>query len=1268
MAIIESIAVNILSSLAYDLLKRTRGATIAAVDAAILRTAESFPGIEDLETALEQWLVSPEVISALEPFAKGLTGLDEIRIDVLAETFVKNTQFYLPDGAEATAQQIVSRFFSELREQYLKVPETGIPFVANLVEESDRRSEAGRQQVMAAIEGLKANPRHADSTITGSGFDARIDEANTHLQKYEYDLATHDCDKLRRHSWDALSARQKFRTLTILAAAHLCREELVDAARLFIEAKSFQPDDPTALANEARAHRLLDQSDRAFELAALAKDRFPDSSLALTVWLDVAPASVSMDDLERAVPPQFAEDVDILALLAYRALAAQEYSRSEDLARRAIKCKSGASWPWSLLGESLFRSALPGNPEDFSRLTVLADKKRLLEADEACTKAVEQAKIERRASAEVSALLIRAEVREALGQQSSAADDTIAAWALQPSDPTVIREYARLKLGRGEEQEAIRILRPVAQPGARDDLQMLLATALRRTSSTKDRKEASLIYETLATDSTPRDPRFRVYMLEAALGCFTEDESWEKARAVLRRVPAESISATARAVLEARLELAAGNREKSIELASLAVCSLTDKTSDDDVRRTATLLADLGRHRDALPLWRRLASPKQLGYDTSRFIDCTLRLGEDGEFLSMCEQLRSNYVYDKQLIEVETGVRSRYDIEATIGLLQEHLSRSPEDRNARLHLSAIGLELGRTELVVSAPDAMPAPEDVPHENWKLMVHVMKSGGHLTEALRFAYRVLRNNFGDPEAHRAYLACLLLPLGPRPDIPPVAVAGPGAAVAYREEGSTQEEWCVIEDEFEPNLNLQEIGPDHFISQQLIGKRVGDIFISAQGSVSSTMATVTQILNKYVFRFQDCTSKWQQRFPGLPDIQAVRAVKLSTGGEQEIDLTKLFASIDRIAADQEIAIETYRSQPVPVHLLACALNHNGFEQYFQVALDDSITVRCCDGNSKEHFGAIFAMRNASSVVLDLSAIATLALLDQFDELSKFNVQVLISELTLGEIRAYMKDQDGGSHKSSRIGKIEGRYFMEEVTPESRRQYRESLENVIVKLLAHCTITGCPELAAVPPEKRGFLTKAFGMHGAQSVVLATVPGRVLWTDDYGVAMLAQHEFGVRRVWTRVAFDERAIAGAIKPEVFHEATARLIGWRYQFTSPNLPALVCAGSLAQWNPDRWPLKQALDLLGDTNLSTKDAVRLAISLILHYAGEVVLPEVRGALTVQILANLSRRGQGLLPVHVLLRTLPSEFGLNLIRANEMVQLIRAWIASQPPMGLR
>jgi hypothetical protein len=343
----------------------------------------------------------------------------------------------------------------------------------------------------------------------------------------------------------------------------------------------------------------------------------------------------------------------------------------------------------------------------------------------------------------------------------------------------------------------------------------------------------------------------------------------------------------------------------------------------------------------------------------------------------------------------------------------------------------------------------------------------------------------------------------------------------------------------------------------------------------------------------------------------------------------------------------------------LLANELGRSDLEQAIGLAGDDSLPLRCCVGNVEERSGAILALRNASGIVLDLNAISTLSLLEAKDLLPQFQTRIFVSEQTLSEIRWLAEERTMEKGRTG-FGREGHRYVLTEMTAEAVTAQRNHFDSLMAKVKSNCAVVACPELAAVPSEKREFLAKAVGDHGAQSIMLASAPGMVLWTDDYGVALLAAHEFGVRRVWTQVVLQEQAEVGSIKTEFFIEATAKLLGWRYDFTSTGVPALARAGAIAGWNPDRWPLKGALEVFSDRRIVTKDVLSLAIALMLQYMGEIVLPEVRDTVTVRILERLSLRGEGLAPIGGLLRAVPGAFGLNILRATELIRVANAWLA--------
>ena len=195
-----AVGIKVLINLVYDLAARTfQGSRPSPIEAAIANTVEKFRQIEGLKQTLEEWLGSAGVLDELNKYAKGLKGYDPIRIDALSVALVRDTQFFLPDGADAAAHEIVAAFFSEIREQYLKVPELAMPHIANRIEEQNTIIQAGFGSLQSGLRELRDTAADA--------LDLQIDEAKDHLERHEYEIAREALKRLRQAKWDQMSAR-----------------------------------------------------------------------------------------------------------------------------------------------------------------------------------------------------------------------------------------------------------------------------------------------------------------------------------------------------------------------------------------------------------------------------------------------------------------------------------------------------------------------------------------------------------------------------------------------------------------------------------------------------------------------------------------------------------------------------------------------------------------------------------------------------------------------------------------------------------------------------------------------------------------------------------------------------------------------------------------------------------------------------------------------------------------------------------------------------
>jgi len=169
-----------------------------------------------------------------------------------------------------------------------------------------------------------------------------------------------------------------------------------------------------------------------------------------------------------------------------------------------------------------------------------------------------------------------------------------------------------------------------------------------------------------------------------------------------------------------------------------------------------------------------------------------------------------------------------------------------------------------------------------------------------------------------------------------------------------------------------------------------------------------------------------------------------------------------------------------------------------------------------------------------------------------------------------------------------------------------------------------------------------------------------VLWTDDMILADLARTEFGVRRVWTEAALQARAQAGNLEPAELATASTKLAGWGYSYTTPSIETLMRAGSVAVWNPDQFPLKQGLDQFAADSMNLSDAMRLGAWMIVRIYSDSHLRGQRRNVTSRLLDRIATRPGGREAVEMLPRSLPIRFGLNIIHARELSDVVRGWSA--------
>jgi tetratricopeptide (TPR) repeat protein len=1108
-----------------------------------------------------------------------------------------------------------------------------------------------RQALTKASPGFQLEPRwpHATPAPAEDEVGREIESAAALIDQRHHQLGRLKLMQLRAAKWDQLNVDQRLALLANLARAWLKDGEIRKASMLFIAARSIRPDDENICTNEIIAYELLGERERACAMAESVCAKFPRSGRAHALWLSNMPASTPLAEMERKTPALVKMDPEVAMVMARRSIVANDYSRAERFARKASEALTEKSSPWLLLGQAILLCEIETNSGPVR-------EERVHEAEACFSRAIALAQEEASIANEVQALLARAQARIAAHEIEGAGRDIENAHSLEREDTNGLCEYAILLRSRGNLTGAVDIFRRAAKIGGRDDAEFHLAVTLRERDRSGDLHEAAEILLRCVSNPASIPGGDYLFAIGCAVDVLSRLERWHQAEVMLAELPADRIPSAARHTLHARLELSRGDSAKASRLADDALVELRLETSADERRNLAALLHDLGRYSEALVIWESIIQIRGFtmqgdapqggatASDTRRLLECATRLGRSEVVLEVCRKLRADGALVEGAFEVELEILERNDITSAIYLLDDYLKLHPDDRIMRLRRSAAARAIGNNERVITDAELMPPAREVLPALGRVAVNLMREGGRPNEALSYAYELLRRNPGDPDAHSAFLSALG-PFGPMPTVPDFETAQLGCAVCYVEQETNAEVWVILEDAPDADESNGEYRATSSLTKQLRGRRLGDKFQIPEGRVSRKTAVVKQMISKYAYRYQDCLYGWARRFPGLPEIEMTHADTKEAEVPYDLGVMAKGMSAEEIRAN---AHKVYALTPVAIHGYAERAGLSDLQGVLSLAARPDAIIKCCLGSEEELEAALAAYNRANSIVLDLTAIATLCLLGSLDLLKSWARRFIVSQATIQELRQFQPGPNPALAAANGSG------------PEIATSDLE-LRGLADLIASTCTVADGAVLSALSANQRAELIGHFGRHGAESIMLASVPGHVLWTDDRVIANVARHEFGVRRIWTQSAFMARVQAGSLDPAQLATAGTKLAGWGYTFTTPSLETLLRAGAVAKWNPDQFPLRQALDQFATDSVRMPDAVILAAELIVNIYGAADLRSTRTPVIARLLDRLAARRGGREAIEALPRSLPIRFGLDLIGARELTNAIRGWMSA-------
>jgi tetratricopeptide (TPR) repeat protein len=1050
-----------------------------------------------------------------------------------------------------------------------------------------------------------------------------------------------------------MTAEQRYRAIAFIAQAAHARGDFSESGRRFLEASDQLSGDERAEAARALGYEMLDDKPRAYELARRLAERFPGSLRPWAIICRTAPFDRTAESLRAELPPQAVDDAATHVALAMRGLRDGDWTLVEEQSSRAIERESDWVAPYILRSLAMLgRVVSPAYTCD--RPLIPTDNADLIQALAGLDHAVRLACTQRDTPGLVEALLQRAKLHSARGENHKAESDLFDAQRQSPLNPTVSVELGKFLITCDRFDEAVRWLRKALEQECGGDVYFPLTLAMREVGDVEVAEWTE--FARLAAEEI-KSP-YRYDSLRLAISGYAKMNRWEDAETLIAQVANRGQESAAQAGRAQLASLRGRNTDAAEHVRQAAMVLGADVTDAALLRHVATAASVVGDLTTALDLWRRVATLDRQLLDARQYVATAAQLGRFDLVKTFCKDLRLKGVRDEKLFEYELWVLERYEPQAALALIQEELLHKPDDPALLLARSIFGLRLRRTDLLCGDPLLLPQYDDSQAERCRQVIEVLWAAGQHEAALRYAYEALRHHANDADTHRAYIG-LFLRLRPedRHDLleSPSRVE-PGAAIQYRDLATEKEAWLVVEDNPRPDAFPDEIGPEDARLVRLRDVAVGDTVVLSGDDIDGRKIRLDQVLNKYVYRFRYCLQEFQVRFPSESGLEMLQMGPAKGEGELP-DITPLVRRLHEHKRHTTEVLDFYRGTPIPIHMLSESLSRHPVDVVRYLAESPEHSLFCRVAGEK----LLDATRTAvvaSGIVLDLSAIATVDLLEVHDLLPHWPVPILISQSTVDQLLIWKETAESDIGKAwaesseSGLG-LNFRRAKEEELDRNRHRVRRTVDSV----LANAKRVDCPLLAAMDPGAREQLLDLLGPHGAESVVLGSEPGRVLWTDDGALAAVAKELTGSGSVWTQPFLRAAVETGLVDEFWCQQKTAKLLLFGYVPTEFGVPELKTVVEMTHHSGDRQALHSVLKVFsGPMPYSVR--LRLAAAFIFDVltVGFVVLHSISAA--YMVVDQLAARPEGADVVADLWRALRFFAGVNFAAERKARQFIEEW----------
>jgi len=1204
----------------------------------------------------------------LSQFIIATTGLKDTKVEELAR---KITEKHLKNGLFSVHiwgwRDIVDRLpsFCEVIDEHYSWLGSNAPKSKKGIDEINERTKAILEcnvNIKTAISSIsqkidtasKANYPEMATAILTPEYQKQLDYSRDLLNSYKPTEALGFLEKLKSHIWLNAPPIVKFRLLTNMGAARLSLDQEPEGGKLFLEALQYNPEDEKALCNAALGHMLLGETKKAETFARRVLEKNPASSRAYSIIIQSSFDDEKLEDIIAKAPESCITTTEVSYAIGHLCRKRNNLAEAKKWLKIAVK-NDRENLPdlKGALGEVLIELAIK-DPSSINGIQLNdSQKEQIQESIDLLTSAWQCVADTGLRKMRLTWIVNRGFAKRLLGDIGGAIEDADIALRMEPSNPTFMGNRALLAHKINDNRKAITLLKEILSIKQIPEVSLLLAEILRKEKKFPD---TIGVINDLLESNPPKSSKEEANRLLIDLYLDTKD--FANARRISDSMRVFNPTDILNLVDAARISRLSGRSADAILLLNEAKEYIADSSLPTELLELADEFYFFKQFEDAASIYEKVVDRNLNTSLNQKLLNSYYRAGKTGKALDICTALRQKYGPLKHVSEMESAIYEEIgDLPEAKRVCKEYLSSFPDNFGMKLRFAVVNF---RSKDFKKLDDFLSSPIDISvlSIEYGIQLAYLYVGRNLVQkSFEIMYEMRRKFFNNRDVHLKYIGLFFQHESHSNKWLKVPKVSVDTAVCVKD-SSDQREWYIIEDRKNADIHHREITLNHPLAQKLLSKSVGDEILLQDSPISKELGEIIEIKSKYVYALNESLSSFPKLFP---DIQGLWKIKVGPP-EKEGDLPKGFQTVlDEISRQHETHLDGeqfYKEGKLTVGAFANLIGRAVLDVWGGMISNPDLGMKCCLGNVEERKHAISLVNNKPRLIVDIVSLMTLHGINAQDVIIRDFGKLGIAQSTIDLLQCTIDERRGIYAKGlMTIGKEGNQFVRQEISAENVKSGTEYLKSILHWIGNNCEIIPCKAALDVKRDRKQQLDRMMGSSFIDTVLIASEPGNLLYSDDERLRSFAKASFNVDGVWTQVVLMHCLNINIFEKAKYNEMIIKLVLSHYHHTSIDSDILIEAARQSEWSPSQ-PYTTVIQVLRGKFSDERSALIVVNNFLYELWKEPILAQQRDYLILILLDVITAERNRRVVLNKLISYVKRRFFLLPLAERQIISLIKVW----------